>query len=92
MRGQGYGGHMEGQTGSGYGTNQTDQKFLDETADLRKDLHGKRFEYFEAQRNPKTTCKTLTKLEKEIYGIQEKIYEKSPRTAYRGNGAYGNCF
>jgi hypothetical protein len=42
MMGQAYGGHMMGGYGSGYGT---DQKFLDETTDLRKELHNKRFEY-----------------------------------------------
>ncbi len=92
MMGPGYGGHMGGWTGQGYGTKQTDQKFLDETADLRKELHNKRFEYFEAQRDPDTTTKTLAKLEKEIYELQEKIYKNAPRTAYRGYGGYGHCF
>jgi hypothetical protein len=92
MMGSGYGGHMGGWTGPRYGTEQTDQKFLDETADLRKELHNKRFEYFEAQRDPDTTTKTLTKLEKEIYELQEKIYKDAPRTAYRGYGGYGHCF
>ena len=49
MMGPGYGGHMMGWR-SGY-----DQKYLDETADVRKELNTKRFEYFEAIRNPKTT-------------------------------------
>jgi hypothetical protein len=91
MMGPGYG-HMGGWTGQGYETSQTDQNFFDKTADLRKELHEKRFEYFEAQRDPKTTNKALAKLEIKIYGIQENIYEKSPRTAYRGYGAYGHCF
>jgi hypothetical protein len=92
MTDQGYGGHMGGPTGPGYGTNQTDQKFLDETADLRKELHKKRFEYFEAQRNPDTTNKTMANLEKEITGLQEKIYENAPRTAYGSTGRGGHCF
>ena len=92
MMGQDYGGHMGNRTGAGYGARQTDQKFLDETADLRRDLHEKRFEYFEAQRDPDTTNKTLANLEKEITGIQEKLYENAPRTAFRGAGGYGQCF
>ena len=53
------------------------QKFLDETAGLRKELHNKKFEYFEAIRNPKTKTGTITKLEKEIQELQTSIYEKS---------------
>ncbi|UCE79185.1 MAG: hypothetical protein JSV13_00665 [Nitrospiraceae bacterium] len=86
MMSPGYGGHMYGERG-GY-----DQKFLDETADLRKELHSKKFEYFEAVRNPETGNSTITKLEKEIREIQEKIYEKSPRTAYRGSGTTEHCW
>ncbi|MEN8263796.1 MAG: hypothetical protein ABFR82_10060 [Nitrospirota bacterium] len=59
MMGQGYGGQMMGQGGQGYGT---DKKFLDETADLRKDLHEKRFEYMEASRDPKIKYETLADL------------------------------
>jgi len=54
------------------------QKFLDDTAKLRKELHNKRFEYFEAYRNPKTTQETLLKLDKEIYDLQNKIYSAAP--------------
>ncbi len=86
MMGPGYGGHMYGERG-GY-----DQKFLAETADLRKELHNKKFEYFEAVRNSETDSSTITKLEKEIREIQEKIYEKAPRTAYRGRGLAEHCW
>ncbi len=81
--GHGYGGQMMGWRG-GY-----DQKFLDETADLRKELNSKRFEYFEAVRNPKTDPETVTKLEKEIGELQGKLYEKAPRGT-RGFG--GPCW
>jgi hypothetical protein len=69
----GYGGSMMGWRG-GY-----DQKFLDETADLRKELNSKRFEYFEAVRNPKTDPETITNMEKEIGELQGKLNEKTPR-------------
>jgi hypothetical protein len=62
------------------------------TADLRRDLHEKRFEYFEAQRDPDTTNKTLANLEREITGLQEKLYENALRTAYGGTGRGGQCF
>ncbi len=78
MMGPGYRGHMGGWSCLGYGTGQTDQKFLDETADLRRELHNKKFEYAEAVRNPNTKPSTIRKLEKEIYELEDKIYEKSP--------------
>ncbi len=53
------------------------QKFLDETADLRKELHSKKFEYFEALRNPETKPEAITKLEKKIQELKTSIYEKS---------------
>lgn len=55
------------------------QKFLDDTAKERKNLHEKRFDYQEAYRDPKTTKETLINMEKEIRELQEKIYAKSPR-------------
>jgi hypothetical protein len=88
MMGQGYGGHMTGPMmdwrGSGY-----DQKFLDETSDVRKDLHNKKFEYFEATRNPDTKPETIAKLEKETRELQEKLHAKAPRSVYGGYGGIG---
>lgn len=89
MMGPGFGGHMMGSGGPGYGA---DRDFLDETVELRKKLHDKRFEYFEARRNPETDAGTLTGLEKEIREMQDKIYEKAPRTFYGGYGGYGRCW
>lgn len=91
MTEQGFGGHMRGWAGPGNTPTQTDQKFLDETATLRKDLNDKKFEYFEAQRNPDTKVETLAKLEKEISELQENIFKNAPRTANRGTGGYGYC-
>jgi hypothetical protein len=89
MMSQGYGGHMRGW---GAPTTGTDRAFLDETTDVRKEIHEKRFEYFEARRNPETTTETLTALEREIGELQEKLYAKAPRTSGGGFGGYGNCF
>jgi hypothetical protein len=86
MMDPGYGGHMMDRKGPGYGA---DKEFLDETADLRKELHEKKFEYFEANRNPETAPDKLTKLEKELHEIQSKIREKAPRESY---GGYGHCW
>jgi hypothetical protein len=87
MMGQGgYG--MTGQGMMGYGIDpgmmweykaKTYKKFLNDTADLRKELHNKKFEYFEILRNPKTKPETITKFEKEIQELQRKIYKKLQR-------------
>jgi len=70
MMGQGQG-MMWGYSAAGY------QKFMDETAELRKKLHNKKFEYFELMRNPKTKSETVTKLQKEMQELQGRIYEKA---------------
>jgi len=77
----GWGGYGPGYGRSrGWGYNQSEecQKFLDDTAKLRKELHSKRFDYFEAYRNPDTKPETLAKLDRDIRDLQEKIDEKAP--------------
>ena len=72
---------MMGQGGYGmWGYNaESYQKLLDDTADLRKELHNKKFEYFEALRNPKTKPETITKFGKEMRELQRKIYKELQR-------------
>ncbi len=55
------------------------QKYMDDTAGLRKKIHNKKFDYYEAARNPDTTRKTLLKIEKEIRDLQWEMYEKAPQ-------------
>ncbi len=54
------------------------KKFLDETTEIRKALHIKKFEYFEAKRNPDTPKETLEKLLKDIKKLKIQLYEKMP--------------
>ena len=61
-----------------FGQSEECRRFLDDTADLRKELNQKRFDYYEAIRNPKSKPETVTKLEKELDNIQGKIYAKEP--------------
>lgn len=61
-----------------------DQKFLDETFSLRKELHNKRFDYFEALRNPKTDPETITKLEREMRELKDQLAAKAPQKPKRG--------
>lgn len=73
MMGYGRGTGMWGYTPEEY------KEYMDKTLSLRKKLHNKRFEYFEAARNPDADRKTLMKLEKELMDLQWEIYEKAPR-------------
>ncbi len=89
MMGQGPGGHMMGSGGHmgcgehmmggmmGYGSEEEQQKFLDDTTGLRREMHKKKFEYSEALRNPDTKRTTLLKLKKEMLEIKVKMYEKA---------------
>ena len=90
MTGQGYGGHMMGRNAWGGGPDlKADQEFLNKTVDMRKELHNKKFEYREAARDPETTNKELTRIEKDVFELQAKIREIAPRSAY---GGYGPCW
>lgn len=92
--GQGMMGHMRGMMGPGMmgmkgcgmmssemmGPDDKErQKFLDETKDIRKKMHSKKFEYFEAIRKPDTSPDAILGLEKELYDLQWELYEKMPR-------------
>ena len=59
--------------------NKERQKFLDETKDIRKKMHSKKFEYFEAIRKPDTSPDAILGLEKELYDLQWELYKKMPR-------------
>jgi hypothetical protein len=86
MMGPGWGmgpGMMGGMMAPGYGMMEPEcgakfQNFLDETRDLRKALHMKHFEYFEASRNPETAGESIAKLREEIRELIGKISEKAP--------------
>jgi hypothetical protein len=91
MMGGGYGmgpGMMRGGMGPGmmgpgyYGQSEACQNFMNDTAEQRKELMNKRYDYFEAIRNPKTTPETAAELEKELREAQEKIYSKAPQGCY----------
>ncbi len=67
----GYGsGHMM-ERDSGYGYDKETKEFLDKTANLRKELHEKRFEYMEAWRDDDE--KKAEKLAKELDELAEEV-------------------
>jgi hypothetical protein len=77
MGSQGYGSDS-GNMMQGYNQSPECQEFYSETAELRKELNVKRFEYAEIQRDPKATGETTMKHEKEMQELQEKISAKAP--------------
>ncbi len=85
MMGQGMMGGM-GMMGGVYFNPQV-KKFLDETVELRKALLLKRFEYFEAVRNPDTPTEAIMKLTQELRKIMSQLYEKAPM-GYMGPWGY----
>ncbi|RLJ04276.1 MAG: hypothetical protein DRP14_03615 [Candidatus Aenigmatarchaeota archaeon] len=49
------------------------QKFLNETKELRKQMQMKRFEYMEARRNPNANPQDINNLEQEMFNLSEKM-------------------
>ncbi|MDJ0624159.1 MAG: hypothetical protein QNJ17_14410 [Desulfocapsaceae bacterium] len=77
MMGGGYG-NCPGMSGSGQKwDNEAKQKYFDETAELRREMHNKRFDYMEAYRDPNTTRAELDAIEKEIWDIHAELQEKA---------------
>lgn len=67
------------------------QKFFDETRDLRRQMHEKRFELMELYRNPEADRAQAEALEKEIGDLQAKIRDKAGELKIaQGYGFCGN--
>ena len=50
--------------------------FFNETVDLRKKLHAKQFDFFEAQRSTDTDRGIVLKLERDIFELKQQLREK----------------
>ncbi len=80
--GSGKMGHHQAMHGSGSSgmmgevSSEEQQKFLNDTVDLRKQLMMKRFDYHEASRNPETKPEAFKKIEKDMWELQKKIIDK----------------
>ncbi len=91
MRGYGmmHGGEGSGMYGRGmmgYGKRwmqdvdeQEYEKFLNETKELRRELHMKKFDLRELSRDPDARIKDIEKIEDEIISLRRKIYRKRPK-------------
>ncbi len=63
--------------GDGQWTNESHQKFLDDTVELRKELNDTYFAYQEARRNPNTTREQLVSIEKELIDLRSQLQERA---------------
>jgi hypothetical protein len=95
MLGGGYGMHQGMMGGYGYGRgsqmmspetekqykeyNEKTNQFLDETRELRKDLHSLKFEYHEALRSTTGPSEKLDKMRREMFDLHLKINNKSQK-------------
>ena len=53
------------------------EKFMDATKDMRKEMHMKRFEHMEAMRNPKTTLEELSTMEQKMLDSRKEMMKKA---------------
>ena len=79
-------GMMEGNPGQ---VSADQQRFFDETKELRKTMHDTRFELMEAYRADNPDRQKIDGLEKEITGIREKIQDKAKELGV--TTGVGNC-
>ena len=93
MGGYGMGSGMMGGYGYGRGSqmmspetekqykeyNEKTNQFLDETRELRKDLHSLKFEYHEALRSTTGPSEKLDKMRREMFDLHLKINNKSQK-------------
>jgi hypothetical protein len=69
--------HGSGSSGMmGEVSSEEQQKFLNDTVDLRKKLMMKRFDYREASRNPETKPETFKEIKKDMWELQKQITDK----------------
>lgn len=80
-----WGGHW-GRGGPGYGAGPESQAFLEETADLRDELAGKRGEYQALMAGQNPDPKEAARLQQEISRIREQIRIKAQ--SYQDSSAY----
>ncbi len=66
-------------TPGGFMIPQEVQKFLDETRELRREIHNKKFDYFEASRNAEANPEELARIEKELIDLRMRMFEISKK-------------
>jgi TolA-binding protein len=72
-------------TANGHMQNVENQKFMDDTVSLRKQMHSLRFDYMEAHRNPATSKEDLNALQQQMSELHGKISSFSSQTELGNN-------
>lgn len=72
------GGDMMKRAGKGRITDSQIEKYLDDTRELRKKILLKKYEYFEAARDPVAPQEIINKLQREIKNLMIILLEKAP--------------
>lgn len=68
------------------------QRFFEETRELRKEMHEKRFELMELYRNPNSDKAAIDALEQEVNSLRAQIQAKAQElNVAMGCGQNGNC-
>jgi hypothetical protein len=75
--------------GGRYANTPEQQKFIDVTKDLRKQMHDTKFELRELYRTPESDQKKITELEKKMDDLRAQIREKADDQGI--SRGYGNC-
>lgn len=77
MMGEGMGMGMMGGGMMQHMSAENQEKFMDATKDMRKEMHMKRFEHMEAMRNPKTTLEELSTMEQKMLDSRKEMMKKA---------------
>ena len=77
MMGEGMGMGMMGGGMMQHMSAENQQKFMDATKEMRKEMHMKRFEHMEAMRNPKTTMQELSAMEQKMLDSRQEMMKKA---------------
>jgi hypothetical protein len=76
MMGQGMGHGMMGGGVLNHMSADSQQKFLNDTKEMRQKMHMLRFDYMEALRNPKTNLKDLGDMGQKMLDIRKDMIKK----------------
>lgn len=60
-------------------SSENQQRFMDDTVELRKEMHSLRFAYMEAMRNPDTRLAELADMEQQMLDIRKDMLRKAEK-------------
>ena len=79
MMGQGMGQGMMGGGMMNQMSDENQQKFMNDTQEMRQKMHTMRFEHMEAMRNPNTSLKDLADMEQKMLDVRQGMMQKAEK-------------